>query len=563
MTMDRFSLKQIARRTFAVTALSAALGWGFSPAHLLAQRPIYRPIQAGPQMTPPGAVQPPVAAVPTQQSIRELASRHPLCIIVGERLASQYIGTETNDEGPFQDFILGANIQGTQKTNTKTKLDFVSNASVMRLHIVLNGVTVSQTLSQTPQAAIQSAGNIEFQVSKQVEFDGSQLKTWSPAAFLTIRQQHLGASTPVSQVPLLGPLVNNIAMNAAEQRRPMAEQIAAQRVTQKVAPTFNERLDQELIKLNQKLSGDVKTRLENAQLVPSHIATLSSEDAGMWGVAFETATPQAAGQTIVRPASANGKRTRVLPARQLLPAPDAAAPAGVGGKMDAPAPFSLEVANVKDRALCLFHESAVADIVARYDIGGKEIPSWMLKRFLSGATADPNAPALGTIVLAQQSPITAQITGGELLVTIRAGFKPVVGPEIPAQAVVFAVRPVLTTDQIVMKPELRSIKAVDQQAGGSLGAVAEGVLRQALEPKLKEYTLPRNVNVPRQEGKPQFAVRLQSLTLADGWMSFAYEAAPNAPTTPIMPAQSWQPTRTTMKTPIDQQAVASGAERAE
>jgi len=465
------------------------------------------PISAGPNLQ----------KVSTQDSIQELALRHPLCFMIGERLASQFISTETVEEGPFQEIIMGAKVQGTQRTNARTSIDFVPNSSNMLMKVVLNGFTVNQTLSQVRQASIQSAGSVEFQVTKQIEFDGSILRTWTPAAYMTIRQQNLGASTPVSPIPLLGPLASSIVMSAAEQQKPMTEAIAAQRITQAVAPEFNNRLDTELIKLNQKLNGQVKDWLDQSQLMPTHISTRSTDNAGMWGVAFEPAT--ASGTATIQSISTGGRRNRAVPSRLLLPVSN-----GTSSDSAPSSPFEMESQDIDNRLVGLIHQSLIADLAERYELSGKEVPPSLLNRFLSGGAAEPEGPSLGNLVLDREQPITATITRGEFLLTIRAGFKPVIGPEIPAQEVVFSFRPMLTQTDVVLKPELVSISQINPGTGGFLAAAGEGIVRQAIQQKLQDYTFPRNISVPRESGKDPLPLRLQSLTLADGWMSIVYES---------------------------------------
>ncbi len=532
------SRDKIAGLLFSLCGGASAFAQPFGPVPV--QQPV-RPQVMQPVMRPPVAGMPgnvmpssgmsssgmpgngmPVKTISTQTSMCELAERHPLCVIIGERIASLLIATETIDEGPFQEFILGANVQGSQRTNARTSLDFIPNESAMKLKVVLHGVTVNQTLSQVRQAAIQSAGSVEFEVTKQVEFDGFQLTTWTPAAYMRIRQQHLGASTPMSPIPLLGPLASSIVMNAAEQRKPMTETIAAQRITQAVAPQFNTQLDKVLSSLNDQLNGDLKNWLLQAQIYPSHIATLSSDRAGLWGAAFEKEAPSSAKSGIFQPVSASGVRKKVLPSRRLIPVSTSGQPSD-GASLAAR--FLTEADQIQDRVVLLVHESLIVDIAERYELGGKGVPPSVLDSLLRSSGDAPQGPSMGTLVLHPENPVSATINGGEFLLTVKAGFKPVIGPEIPPCEVVFSFRPVLTETEIILKPELASIEQLDPAAGGIFGAAGQGILKQAIEQRLKEYTLPRTVNIPREANQEPVPLRLQSLTLNSGWLSVAYEPA--------------------------------------
>ncbi|WP_437194362.1 hypothetical protein [Planctomicrobium sp. SH527] len=475
------------------------------------------------------AVQQSVLRMTTHQGVHEMASRHPLCILIGERIASHLIANETRDEGPFQDEIMGARIQGNQRTSTRTRIDFVDNPVAIQMNVVLNGMTFSQTLSQVRQAAIQSAGSVEFEVAKQIEFDGTRLSTRTPSAFMRVNQQNLGASTPMNPIPLLGPLASSVVMNAAEQRRPMTESIAAHRITQLVAPTFNNRLDSELVKLNKLLAVDLRNMLTQAQLYPSHIATKSTEEAAMWGVAFETAAPSTANRPNIQQISTGVRKVKALPARQLLEAPSLSGPES-SPSANLPNPFRLTGVDLRNQASMLIHESLIADLAERFELGGKDIQPELLNSVLGNPATDKPAPSVGTLVLDVENPISATITSGEFLITVRAGFKPVLGPEISTQEAVFAFNPVLTEDHVTLKPELRTITPANQKekSTGILQMAGEAMVRNAIEQKLKEIKLPRVVNLPRSEDQAPLALRLKNLTLADGWMTCDYEVSGNA-----------------------------------
>lgn len=497
----------------------------------------------------PAVVPTPAVTVPaTQTCLQQLATEHPLCVVVGEGFAGQWVNTETVDEGPVQDFILGANVRGTQKTKARTAIDFIPNPAVARLLIVLNGVTNNQTVSQTPQAVIQSTGSYQFQLTKQIEFDGFQCRTWSPSAVLTIQQRNVGAATPVSHVPLVGRIASNIALSEAERRRPMSDRIAAVRVTEHVAPEFNSRLDQELSRLNHLLSETVRSQLTKFSLMPSRLKTLTTDDAILLGAAF-TATTQEAPQPDGRgvyPRSTdagNDRNLEVLPVRPLLPAPaldDGFRPAKDGMPLltQTPAPG-------RDIGLCLIHETLFTDLIARTPLAGLELPDTALQRILravsnSSTSSDAAFPPLGTLLFAKQQPLSVSISQGELLVEVRVGFRPAIGPELPAQALTLAVRPALSADQLQVHAELRSIVPVDGERG-KLSTMTEAVIRQAIEQQLRDTAWPRQFEAPRQNGQPSIRLRLENLSLAEGWLTASFAPCPPASTAPVLPEQTFQP----------------------
>lgn len=121
------------------------------------------------------------------------------------------------------------------------------------MELQLRGRTRNQTENRTQQAVILSTGEHYFLLSKLVRFDGTELTTRSPAAFLFPHQVNRGAVTSGSMVPVLGRMADQMALSVAEQHRPAAERLTAERITRQVVPQFNQSVDQRLTELNLKL----------------------------------------------------------------------------------------------------------------------------------------------------------------------------------------------------------------------------------------------------------------------------------------------------------------------
>jgi hypothetical protein len=217
-------------------------------------------------------------------------------VIVPEAFLNRLLARSETDTGPVVDNILGANVTGSQYTNTTITVDVLRCAQLARMELQLNGTTVNQTIGVTPQAAVRSRGTHDFRLTKQVDFDGLQFSTRSPAAWVTPRLTNEGAATPLTGVPLLGPLANQIALNQAQQRRPAAEQVITRRLTDQVAPRFNQEVDQQLSDANVRLQRHIPTLLGLAGLTPADVS-FSSTDAH---VLFGLCVPQV--QTSRRPA---------------------------------------------------------------------------------------------------------------------------------------------------------------------------------------------------------------------------------------------------------------------
>jgi hypothetical protein len=299
------------------TAPARAQGWGrpvYSPPLIAPGGPTYGPLAHGPLPhcpPPPCGLSPLIVGQPSMQVApawppaisapqpvtayyppATLEDAAPLLqqvpgavrVIVPEAFLNRLLARSDTDTGPVVDNILGANVTGSQNTNTTLTIDVLRCAQMARMELQLNGTTVNQTIGVTPQAAVRSRGEHDFRLTKQVDFDGLQFSTRSPAAWVTPRLNNEGAATPLTGVPLLGPLSNQIALNQAQQRRPAAEQVIIRRLTDQVAPRFNQEVDQQLSDANVHLQRHIPWLLGAAGLTPADVSFSSTDAQVLFGL---------------------------------------------------------------------------------------------------------------------------------------------------------------------------------------------------------------------------------------------------------------------------------------
>lgn len=267
-----WSLRVIAAPPFPWRDRSGA-ATPYTPRMYVAPAPRTRSVPVTPDpgnsQTPQPSLVPPIEPTPAEQptsppvqtrtfySPRSADSQYPagygIHVGVTQAFLDELIKVESRDAGPVRDCILGAQVVGSQSTETTVHVRLVPNDQQAELEFQLSGVTRNMTENRTPQATIQSEGLHRFEVSKSVTFDGKKLLTRSPSATMYPYQRNRAATTPASSIPILGPLVSQYALQMANQRRPMAERITAQRITEKVVPQFNSSVDERLTELNSQL----------------------------------------------------------------------------------------------------------------------------------------------------------------------------------------------------------------------------------------------------------------------------------------------------------------------
>ncbi len=211
------------------------------------------PVPLKRDVIPPVTGNSPPQRVTTRKPESQFPTGCGIHIAATERFLDELIRVESQEEGPVRDCILGAEVVGSQSTETQVRVQLIPDPDQARFDIVLRGTTRNQTENRTSQAVIQADGNHRFDIAKSVQFDGKQLLTRSPAAWLYPCQRNRSAFTPASAIPILGPLVSQYALGIAEQQRPEAERITANRITQRVAPQFDKAIDSRLASLNRGL----------------------------------------------------------------------------------------------------------------------------------------------------------------------------------------------------------------------------------------------------------------------------------------------------------------------
>ena len=504
------------------------------------------PNSPAPSLAPAG---PTPAMPPAEECLLEMAAAHDLTVVIGEQFGGRWIASETCDEGPFEDFVLGAQVRGVQKTTARTSLDIVPCRESARVMVVLDGLTNNQSTSYTPQAQIFSRGSYQFQLTKQVDFNGQVFMTRSPSAFLRVEQRHVGAATPMSSVPLLGPLANNIALNQAQMRQPLSQQIAAYRVTQNVAPEFNGRIDEALAKLNEQMEQKVRRFLSTRDLLPTRLKPMSTSNVLLVGADYDgtaefsaTARPSAVYMGPSPPSTLGYGNDSQGPLPLAAPSPSATIEVNRFGTGSLVVP-GAEV--LRERGVLVLRETFIESVAEKTRLAGLEVTDAALVQFLGQestlGTGGPEAgqPRFATIVFDEETPLTAKFEQGEILLSLQLTFRPLLGPEIPDQIITVALRPTLTENQITLESDLRSITSANPGTGGGLGTVAESVIREALSQRLPRQTFPRSFEAPRED-QPPVPLRIAGLTIRDGWLQLEVESP--TPPAEVPGDPGWQPT---------------------
>lgn len=502
-----------------------------------------------------------------------------LLLTVHEKFLDEWLRMESQETGPVRDCILGAQVLGCQQTESRLSVDFIPDATSARMELQLRGVTRNQTQNRTHQAVVHSTGEHHFRLSKAVRFDGHQLFTRSPSAFLTPHQVNRGAMTPASAIPIIGPLSNGIAMSIAEQRRPQSEQVTAQRITQQVAPQFNRSVDERLTELNTQLQAVVPNLLLPLGIQRPEQQVSTTDEAMTVALRWAETREAMAYQDRELPdaplarmalhvSTLNGwidqwhLEGRQIPVKSLdamqneledqlqkLTPPVAPQPAELPGRQS-----SLNVQTVSDEWLDhLGQPTEMGPLAPGFEAepeptpAGPVLPPSQLPiparrpantlpfeevpETDSTITRRTPAPDLAdglisspTMTLADRDPLRIAFINGEAIITLTAAFQVGLTPQTDFHTIRIPLRAELTQSELRLVPGAAEVEPITPSSG-PLATLAKEAIRTQFESRLRTLTLPARLSIPREARTP-LVLQLNRWEVTGEWLTIEESLIP-------------------------------------
>ena len=540
-------------RSVVPSASSAPQDRSIRPQPLVSPEPT--PVDSPPVTTPAGrtyfTAKRPAALFP---------SGHGIHVAVSEKFLDELIRVESLEAGPVRDCILGAQVVGSQQTETSLHVRLIPSDDVAQLEFQLSGTTRNSTENRTRQAVIQSEGTHRFEVSKSVQFNGQQVLTRSPSATLFPNQRNRSALTPASAIPILGPLVSEFALGVAEQSRPASERITAQRITQQVVPQFNQAFDKRLAVLNTQLRDVLPRQLpllgitqpttrvrttdqqltvsfswETTQNCPEYLPPVTTLDAAELRIAVHSeavniwlASLPLAGLEI--PLSDLDRWKQELERVLSLQEP---------GRSEMPV-FS-RFGQIRTQPVG--QEELLPGLGSPTILGPMLAPpseplgSMKVNKVPSDAQPEPT-PLLGNVVepldsqtrmiLSQTTPITVEFRSGEAIITLVAAFRIASAPQTDDHRIRIPIKSQLTPSGLAVTPGTVRVETTSTSPG-LLSEVMRSTIEKQVQQRLQPTQWPIQRPIEREQGAP-VTLRLQELSSDSGWLSLVWnvEAGVNA-----------------------------------
>jgi hypothetical protein len=411
-----------------------------------------------------------------------------LRVLVSEAFLNRLMSQNRVEQGPVNDFILGANVYGNQITNTAVDVDLKPSSNTVRFDLRLNGNITSNTQGVTPQATVYTIGNHTFNARKEINFDGQTFSTMPATIAVSPRNTTTGISTQMSGIPIIGRIAQRIATDQVEAKRGEAESIAAGRVQDNVLPRFNQDVDRSFAEQGDKLNREVFSGLRATKLFP------------------DTYNYQSTDQLMTMNA-------RVMSPHQ------------IGG--DLPDSRLMSVTG----ATALVHETALNNAIDQMDLAGQTVTEAELKAkieaFLTKAlnrpykfqaetpveATDEDEKALNGIIFAAVDPIRIRVTNDELTIVIRAGFKQEGKEDIPTREITVPISLEAAGNQILAKRGNVIVAAAEGQGGG---VAINAVVRKKIQSVLPDRAVDSKIEIKTPE--KIVISHVTKIKLVDGWL---------------------------------------------
>ncbi len=423
-------------------------------------------------------------------ALRDNYFNYNLRVVASEAYLNKFVGQSRDESGPVRDFILGADVHGSQFTHTNVRLNLVPSGSNAQFDLTAEGQVSSNTQGYTDQATISTSGNHSFVAAKRIAFDGDRFWTYPARINVSAHNTTTGAET--NMIFPFRRFANGIAMGKAEELRGESEAIAASRVQDRVLPQFNSEVDKEFGGFNPDIT-ERMSALRDLNLYPD-AQSYSTTDSEL------------------------KVATRLMAASEL------------GGSEPSPALYLGRGLTV------LMHDSLMNNYADRLELAGKSLTDDEIKakieaqlskvlgrevKFSDKQPAAADESNIKTIVFDKVDPLRMHADDGTLVLTLRAGFKQEGKEDIPTQVITLPLKFSVDMKSIIVEPANISIEAAEKSASPAQQLARAGVIRKKLESAFPRREIDRVHRIKKKKINTVTAVtRIRAL---DCWLSISYE----------------------------------------
>lgn len=308
--------------------------------------------------------------------VDELYRNCNLRVAVSREMINRFLPEQTPKEAAVRDVVLGVPVRGRSTTTNELAIKLLPSSERLRLELSATGFVQSTTVSQRGSIAFNSRSESNYTARKVLEFGARGLDSQPAEAEADTNSRLRNVQSDYDDVPILGSIVQDYAIDGYRQRRDEARR----EVQAKVAAQAREKLDRlaedGFGKVHKRFVDQVMTPLDRLDLTPSYTESRTDE------VRFTLRTRLAGGDQL----AANTPRPRAL-SNSLL---------------------SAQV-----------HESAANNILDHLGLAGKrftadELRRHLVRQFNLGQPIEPGSADDYAVTFGQSDPLRVRFRDGRL-----------------------------------------------------------------------------------------------------------------------------------------------------
>lgn len=411
-------------------------------------------------------------------------------VVASEAFLSKLVGEKQNDQGPVDDFVLGAKVDGTQWTTTTVGVDLVPSAKDIRFALTLTGISQTSTQGVTDQATIFTSGYHQFWARKPIAFDGDKFSTAPGTIDVQANNTTTGARTKISGLPIFGSIADNYAVGEATNRRGASEAIAAGKLRDKVLPRFDQEVDKKFNDYSGKVESEVNETLRKNNLFPSARSYRTTD------------TDLAISTRLMENGELGGDSTRLT----------AGSPVG---------------------ATIHLHETAINNALDRLGLAGKSYTEEELAnelasavKVLTGKVIDlkkkDEKPDQTKFVFPATDPLRVRLQDGQVTLVFRLGLKPEGSEEIPTQEIAVPIAVSIDGTNVKLEAGQVTVSPVETVKNPVEQRARAAVVTTKIQKALPTRTADRFIGIKRGEGA-EIQVAVTQVKANAGWLSIVFE----------------------------------------
>lgn len=406
-------------------------------------------------------------------------------IAINERLLNLMLPQVPAMTEPVSERVQGAKVSGQSLIENQLQIALIPNPNEISLGIETVGQVTSETVSEKSGFIFQNRGMADFKVFQKLAFSRTGVTSEAPFATSSAKQRLIAMRGSFDRVPLIGRLTRMIAKQKVEESTPAANQLTRERVESGAKTRVEQEVNQLVGQLRRGMHKHVLSRLISMDLEPETVQLSTSQ------------------QRIVG-------RYRVAGRDQMA------------AFQPRPTDFESDLLTVQ------FHQSAINNLIDRFELNGKEFNAVTLGKHVAAITGipyqSPSANADARFKFAKYDAVRLEFEEGVASLTFNfRSFQIGKGRPWKNFAIKANFKPRYVGTQVVLELDnFFPIKSKSKLGFGDHVAI-RGAFKVILEEQYAFDLMPQTV----QAKVPNLVFAIDRLSLADGWCGVAIENVAN------------------------------------